>query len=435
MIFGLFAWWLFEDSRAERSLLNAVIAAMFMALGVYGVVMPSLTTLFPSAEVARALRNVVCVGPKAAAAGFHEPSLVFMTDTSTLLTDGSGAADFLAQGNLPLRAGGAGFRAQLPAARRSDRPALQRAGPRRRLQHLAGQGGLDRDLPFGRHGIRCPRRPVFRSPQNYFSRLGWLAWRSVAQLVRAPSHSRRAEAARRSARHGLLLSALTGAAIIALMYVVDVPEISIMPPRGTPSLWPVRILTDFGKDAYVLWSLAGLMVAVALLAPAWQGLQRIAAIGSGNAATISVLRGPVPDPDQRIHEIRRGRGRPFVGGHANAFNFSHFAGTEAYASFPSGHAVTAFALAFAVSALWPRLRIVMILYALLIAATRLVLLAHHPSDVVAGALVGIIGAMVVRYWFAARRLSFAIRADGTIVPLTGPSRDRLKRVAGGAFAP
>jgi hypothetical protein len=44
------------------------------------------------------LRNVVCVGPRAAAAGFHEPSLVFMTDTSTLLTDGSGAADFLAQG-------------------------------------------------------------------------------------------------------------------------------------------------------------------------------------------------------------------------------------------------------------------------------------------------------------------------------------------------
>ena len=98
MIFGLIAWWLFEDSRAERSLLNAVIAAAFLAGGIYGVVMPSLTTLFPSAEIARALRNVVCVGPKAAAAGFHEPSLVFMTGTDTLLTDGSGAADFLGQG-------------------------------------------------------------------------------------------------------------------------------------------------------------------------------------------------------------------------------------------------------------------------------------------------------------------------------------------------
>ena len=55
----------------------------------------------------------------------------------------------------------------------------------------------------------------------------------------------------------------------------------------------------------------------------------------------------------------------------------------------------------------------------LIALSRLVLLAHHPSDVVAGALIGVIGAMFVRYWFAARRLGFAIRHDGTIVPLAG----------------
>ena len=99
LIFGLFAWWLYDDNRAERSLLNGVIAALFLACAIYGVVLPALTPLFPSAEVARALRNVVCVGPKAVAAGFHEPSLVFMTGTSTLLTDGSGAADFLAQGS------------------------------------------------------------------------------------------------------------------------------------------------------------------------------------------------------------------------------------------------------------------------------------------------------------------------------------------------
>jgi 4-amino-4-deoxy-L-arabinose transferase-like glycosyltransferase len=99
LIAGLVAWWLYDDGRAEASLLNAVIAAVFLAGAVYGVVLPSLTTLFPSAEVARALRNVVCVGPKAAAAGFHEPSLVFMTGTDTLLTDGSGAADFLGQGS------------------------------------------------------------------------------------------------------------------------------------------------------------------------------------------------------------------------------------------------------------------------------------------------------------------------------------------------
>jgi membrane-associated phospholipid phosphatase len=59
----------------------------------------------------------------------------------------------------------------------------------------------------------------------------------------------------------------------------------------------------------------------------------------------------------------------------------------------------------------------MIIYAVVIAGTRLVLLAHHPSDVVGGALIGLVGAVWVRYWFAARRLGFAIRRDGAIVPL------------------
>jgi 4-amino-4-deoxy-L-arabinose transferase-like glycosyltransferase len=99
LIFGLFAWWLYDDNRAERSLLNAAAAALFLGMGVYGVVVPSLKPLFPSVEIARVLRNVVCVGPKAAAAGYHEPSLVFMTGTSTLLTDGSRAADFLSHGS------------------------------------------------------------------------------------------------------------------------------------------------------------------------------------------------------------------------------------------------------------------------------------------------------------------------------------------------
>ncbi|MEA2836120.1 MAG: hypothetical protein QOD89_670 [Bradyrhizobium sp.] len=99
LIFGLFAWWLYDDNRAERSLLNAAAAALFLGMGVYGIVAPSLKPLFPSVEIARVLRNVVCVGPKAAAAGYHEPSLVFMTGTSTLLTDGSGAADFLSHGS------------------------------------------------------------------------------------------------------------------------------------------------------------------------------------------------------------------------------------------------------------------------------------------------------------------------------------------------
>ena len=77
----------------------------------------------------------------------------------------------------------------------------------------------------------------------------------------------------------------------------------------------------------------------------------------------------------------------------------------------------------------------MIVYAVIICCSRLVLLAHHPSDVVAGGLLGWIVAMAVRYWFAARHLAFMIRPGGRIAPLPGPSLGHLKRVAREAFAP
>src|SRR6202158_5015921 len=102
---------------------------------------------------------------------------------------------------------------------------------------------------------------------NYFFRLFTLVRLAATQLVRPPSHSRRAEAARSSARRGLLLVAILGAVIIALLVALDVAEIGLRPPRGTASLWPVRILTDFGKSAYVLWLLAIMLFAVAVIFP------------------------------------------------------------------------------------------------------------------------------------------------------------------------
>jgi membrane-associated phospholipid phosphatase len=270
---------------------------------------------------------------------------------------------------------------------------------------------------------------------NYFFQFFALARMSATQLVRPPSHSRRAEAARRLARHGLLLVAIVGAVIIALMYALDVTEIGLMPPRGTASLWPVRILTDFGKSAYVLWLLAIMLFAVAIMSPRLRGTSRSLLLGFGTRLQFLFFAVLVPVLAGEVIKWIVGRGRPFAGGKADAFNFAPFAGTEVYASFPSGHAIASFALAFAVSALWLQARAAMIVYAMLIAASRLVLLAHHPSDVVAGALIGIVGAMFVRYWFAARRLGFAIRHDGTIVPLAGPSPAHLKRVARDAFAP
>jgi membrane-associated phospholipid phosphatase len=267
---------------------------------------------------------------------------------------------------------------------------------------------------------------------NYFARLFDLVLTSLAQLVRPPSHARRAEAARRLARHALLMSAITGVVIAALMVGFDAREIGLMPLRGSPNLWPARILTDFGKDTYVLSILALMLLAVAAASPARRGLSQARLLSFGLRLQFLFFAVLAPLLAGEVLKWIAGRGRPFVGGQANPYNFIPFAGTEAHASFPSAHAITAFALAFAVSAVWPRARGAMIAYALVIAFTRLVLLAHHPSDVVAGALIGVVGAMGARYWFAARGLGFAIRRDGGVSPLTP---GRLKRVAHGASAP
>jgi membrane-associated phospholipid phosphatase len=270
---------------------------------------------------------------------------------------------------------------------------------------------------------------------SYFAGFSALVVTSVTQLVRPATHPRRAVAARRLVRHALLLTVVAGGVIIALMFELDALEIRLMPPRGTASLWPVRILTDFGKSAYVLWLLAGALFAVAVVLPELRGTARSVLLGFGRRLQFLFLAVLVPVLAGEIVKWVVGRGRPFAGGEADAFNFVHFAGTEAYASFPSGHAIASFALAFAVTAVWPQARAVMIVYALLIALSRLVLLAHHPSDVVAGALIGVVGAMSMQYWFAARRLGFLIGGDGAILPRGGSSLEHLKKVAHGMPAP
>src|SRR5262249_44674152 len=130
-----------------------------------------------------------------------------------------------------------------------------------------------------------------------------------------------------------------------------------------------------------------------------------------------------------------GRPRPFVEGSADPFIYRPLGWSVEYASLPSGHAVDSFAAAMAIGVLWPRMRPLMWTYAVVIAVSRVVLTAHFPSDVLVGAIVGVVGALLVRDWYAARGLGFVVGADGTVRPMPGPSLTRIKRVARALIAP
>ena len=99
VIFGLFAWWLYEVDGAERSLLRGMVASVLVAITVYAVTFPSLPSLFPSAMIADEIRASDCPDAHVASTyTYQEPSLVFLLGTETRFTDGAGAADFLLSG-------------------------------------------------------------------------------------------------------------------------------------------------------------------------------------------------------------------------------------------------------------------------------------------------------------------------------------------------
>src|SRR5262249_33565035 len=97
MIFGFFAWRLFDEDGPARSFLAPAVTPRLAWIAIFGAIFPLLHPAFPAAELAEVVAPR-CERPRYASAGYHEPSLVFRFGTATLLTDGSGAADFLNEG-------------------------------------------------------------------------------------------------------------------------------------------------------------------------------------------------------------------------------------------------------------------------------------------------------------------------------------------------
>jgi membrane-associated phospholipid phosphatase len=239
------------------------------------------------------------------------------------------------------------------------------------------------------------------------------------------------------APHRLAIGALIALILLAgTMALLDAWAITAVRrlPHGLVAIFDV--LTDFGKSNWFLWPIGLTLILIALVAaPSLPRRSRL--VLAALSVRLSFLFLAIGLPSLFVSIVKRliGRARPFVGGSADPFLYAPFSWKVEYASMPSGHATTAFAAAVAIGALWPRTRGLMWVYALVIGVSRVVLTAHHPSDVLAGALVGAVGALLVREWFAARRLGFARGPDGRIWPMPGPSPRRIKGVARQLVAP
>jgi membrane-associated phospholipid phosphatase len=187
-------------------------------------------------------------------------------------------------------------------------------------------------------------------------------------------------------------------------------------------------ITHFGKSGWLLFPTGFSLLALAAV-PALMP-QMSARILAPLTVRVGFLFLAISLPGLFTLAIKQlvGRARPYAAD-GNAYVLNPLTWRSDYASFPSGHTTTAVAAAFAIAAIWPRARHLAWIYAIVIAISRVAVTAHFPSDVMASAIVGVVGAAIVRNYFAARGLAFGVRPDGTVRAFAGPSFRHAKTAA------
>ena len=184
-------------------------------------------------------------------------------------------------------------------------------------------------------------------------------------------------------------------------------------------------ITPYGESDWILYPSGALLIITALLARfhPWPLMRTILKEFRGLWAFIFLGVG-VPSLVSTIVKRVVGRPRPvrfdtdgLFGLHPNWLDWTH-------QSWPSGHATTAFALAACVGFISERWFYPSLALAAVIGLSRLTGGYHYPSDVFAGAVLGIVGAYAVRLFFARRGWLFTLRPDGHVVmrPMSGLRR-------------
>ena len=186
------------------------------------------------------------------------------------------------------------------------------------------------------------------------------------------------------------LSILAGLAVLPALILADRSLMMAVQAWRWPALVEaMQVLTWLG---YGMVDIA-VPLGLALLGW-WRGDAGLRVRGFWGAGTVA-LAGVV---DQVLKNISC-RARPSAPGAGTFFaSFPCFPAPYAYASFPSGHATTAFATAVVLGLWFPRGASVFMGLAVLVGLSRVVLGAHFPSDVLAGALVGGGVALAVNFY-------------------------------------
>lgn len=186
---------------------------------------------------------------------------------------------------------------------------------------------------------------------------------------------------------------------------------------GWPQSWraPFFVVTDYGLSDWVLIpSLIGLVLARLAMFPL-RGLPRLVAFQASLLSSFIFAGVAVPGLIVVVLKRLVGRARPTEFETSGAFSFQNFLNDWTFQSFPSGHSATAIAMAFTAGFLWPRAFIPLLILGITAAVSRVPVGMHYPTDVFAGCVVGMLGAYLVRNFYARTGWLFRQQPDGRFV--------------------
>jgi membrane-associated phospholipid phosphatase len=190
-------------------------------------------------------------------------------------------------------------------------------------------------------------------------------------------------------RHIILFTAFLLASVLSYFFL-DIPVVNWCRTLSRSSLDILEIITGFGvSTAYLIVSF--------LLFVFFRFYRKRDIFASQSMFVFASVAasGIIAD----IVKWIAGRYRPVMLFNEGLYGFSFFQAGYEVNSFVSGHTVTAFSLALALSYLYPKYRFLFFPAAVAIAASRVLLSVHFLSDVIFGAYIGIATVQVLKGFF------------------------------------
>ena len=214
---------------------------------------------------------------------------------------------------------------------------------------------------------------------------------------------------------------LAGMAVAAVAHFFDEAAYLYVKGGSSPVVGAMARFTDVGESQWYLVPAGLIFLGIAFLdweAGARSRKARLARLfgQAGYAFAAVAVAGII----NNLFKLIVGRARPKLFDGGGALQFDPFTPGYDYASFPSGHSTTMGAVAMVLMIWFPRWRWPILGICALAALTRIAAMAHYPSDVVAGFLLGLLYALFLARWLARRRAAFRFAGDALLpVPRFG----------------